>query len=121
MDCGVIGAGSNRMNLYTVGMATQGFANYIKEQGKDAMNRGVVIAYDSRRMSREFAERVALVLNGNELRPSCTVNFSLPHIILSKGCNCRGGYNRQPQPAEYNGYKVYWEDGAQITLGEPTI
>ncbi|HHZ13877.1 MAG: phospho-sugar mutase [Caldicoprobacterales bacterium] len=118
---GVIGAGSNRMNLYTVGMATQGFANYIKEQGKDAMNRGVVIAYDSRRMSREFAERVALVLNGNgiktflysELQPTPILSFSVRELGAIAGVVITASHN----PPEYNGYKVYWEDGAQITLG----
>ena len=118
---GVIGAGTNRMNLYTVGMATQGFANYIKEQGKDAMNRGVVIAYDSRRMSREFAERVALVLNGNgirtflysELQPTPILSFSVRELGAIAGVVITASHN----PPEYNGYKVYWEDGAQITLG----
>jgi phosphoglucomutase len=109
------------MNLYTVGMATQGFANYIKEQGKDAMNRGVVIAYDSRRMSREFAERVALVLNGNgiktflysELQPTPILSFSVRELGAIAGVVITASHN----PPEYNGYKVYWEDGAQITLG----
>ncbi|HZJ58130.1 MAG TPA: phospho-sugar mutase [Clostridia bacterium] len=117
---GVIGAGSNRMNHYTVGMATQGFADYIKKQGREAMDRGVVIAYDSRRMSPEFAERVALVLNGNgirtflysELQPTPVLSFSVRELGAIAGAVITASHN----PPEYNGYKVYWEDGAQVTL-----
>lgn len=117
---GIIGAGSNRMNCYTVGKATQGFANYIIKQGKEAMDRGVVIAYDSRRMSPEFAERVALVLNGNgikaylynELQPTPLLSFSVRELNTIAGAVITASHNA-PQ---YNGYKVYWEDGAQVAL-----
>ncbi len=117
---GVIGAGSNRMNFYTVGKATQGLANYIALQGQDAMERGVVIAYDSRRMSPEFAERVALVLNGNgiktflysELQPTPVLSFSVRELGAIAGIVITASHN----PPQYNGYKVYWEDGAQVAL-----
>lgn len=117
---GVIGAGTNRMNLYTVGKATQGFANYIINQGKEAIDRGVVIAYDSRRMSPEFAERVALVLNGNgiktflysELQPTPVLSFSVRELGAIAGVVITASHN----PPQYNGYKVYWKDGAQIAL-----
>ncbi|NLN40493.1 MAG: phospho-sugar mutase [Clostridiales bacterium] len=117
---GVIGAGSNRMNIYTVGKATQGLANYIKKHGKEAMDRGVVIAYDSRRMSSEFAERVALILNGNgikaflysELQPVAVLSFTVRELGAIAGVVITASHN----PPQYNGYKVYWEDGAQIGL-----
>lgn len=114
---GVIGAGTNRMNIYTVRKATQGLANYIiKEKGQD---KGVAIAYDSRRMSPEFAKEAALCLNANgiktylfsELRPTPELSFAVRRLGCIAGIVITASHN----PAEYNGYKVYWEDGAQIT------
>ncbi len=115
---GIIGAGTNRMNVYTVSKATQGFANYIKKQGDDAVKMGVVIAYDSRRMSPEFAETAALVLNGNgiktylfeSLRPTPVLSFSVRHLGCTGGIVVTASHN----PPEYNGYKVYWADGGQV-------
>ena len=115
---GIIGAGSNRMNKYTVGRATQGLANYIKKQGPQAMNRGVVIAYDSRRMSKEFALEAALVLNANgiktylydELQPTPVLSFSVRELGAIAGIVITASHN----PPAYNGYKVYWEDGGQV-------
>lgn len=115
---GVIGAGTNRMNKYTVQKATKGLANYIKSKGEAAKTRGVVIAYDSRRMSREFAEQAALVLSGNgirtylfkELRPTPELSFAIRYLNCISGIVITASHN----PKEYNGYKVYWEDGAQI-------
>lgn len=115
---GIIGAGSNRMNKYTVGRATQGLANYIKKQGSRAMNRGVVIAYDSRRMSKEFAFETALVLNANgiktylydELQPTPVLSFSVRELGAIAGVVITASHN----PPAYNGYKVYWEDGGQV-------
>ena len=114
---GVIGAGTNRMNIYTVRKATQGLANYIiKMHGED---RGVAIAYDSRHMSPEFADEAALCLNANgikayvfeSLRPTPELSFAVRELKCIAGINVTASHN----PAEYNGYKVYWEDGAQIT------
>ncbi|MDD6101771.1 MAG: phospho-sugar mutase [Clostridiales bacterium] len=119
---GIIGAGTNRMNLYTVRKATQGLANFIiKEGGQD---KGVAIAYDSRRMSIEFSEEVALCLCANgikayrfeSLRPTPEVSFALRELGCIAGVNITASHN----PAEYNGYKVYWEDGAQITPPKDT-
>lgn len=115
---GIIGAGTNRMNIYTVSKATQGFANYIKKQGEDAVKKGVVIAYDSRNYSPEFAEITARVLAGNgikaylsdELRPVPMLSFSVRHLGCTGGVVITASHN----PPEYNGYKVYWEDGAQV-------
>ncbi len=114
---GVLGAGSNRMNLYTVRKATQGLANYILKQGGAA--KGVAIAYDSRRMSPEFANDAALCLNANgiksyvfeTLRPTPELSFTVRELGCIAGIVITASHN----PAEYNGYKVYWEDGAQIT------
>lgn len=114
---GVIGAGVNRMNIYTVRKATQGLANYIKKQGGE--NKGVAIAYDSRRMSLEFADEAALCLNANgikayvfeSLRPTPELSFAVRELKCIAGINITASHN----PPEYNGYKVYWEDGAQIT------
>lgn len=114
---GVIGAGINRMNIYVVRRATQGLANYIKKQGGE--NKGVVIAYDSRRMSPEFSEEAALCLAVNgikayrfeSLRPTPELSFAVRHLGCIAGINVTASHN----PPEYNGYKVYWEDGAQIT------
>ncbi len=114
---GVLGAGSNRMNLYTVRKATQGIANYINM--KNGQDRGVAIAYDSRRMSPEFANETALCLNANgikayvfeSLRPVPELSFALRDLGCIAGVVITASHN----PPEYNGYKVYWEDGAQIT------
>ena len=114
---GVIGAGTNRMNIYTVRKATQGLANYIKKMGKAA--QGVAIAYDSRRMSPEFADEAALCLAANgikayvfeSLRPTPELSFAVRELKCTAGINITASHN----PPEYNGYKVYWEDGAQIT------
>ncbi len=115
---GIIGAGTNRMNIYTVSKATQGFANYIKKQGDEAVKMGVAIAYDSRRMSPEFAETAALVLNGNgikaylfeSLRPTPVLSFAVRHLGATGGIVVTASHN----PPEYNGYKVYWADGGQV-------
>jgi phosphoglucomutase len=115
---GIIGAGSNRMNRYTVGIATQGLANYIKKQGSQAVARGVAIAFDSRFKSHEFAEQAALVLNANgikayiyeELQPTPLLSFSIRKLGAVAGLVITASHN----PPEYNGYKVYWEDGGQV-------
>lgn len=114
---GVIGAGINRMNIYVVRRATQGLANYIIKQG--GQDKGVAIAYDSRRMSPEFAEEAALTLAANgikaykfeSLRPTPELSFAVRELHCIAGLNITASHN----PAEYNGYKVYWEDGAQFT------
>lgn len=114
---GVIGAGINRMNIYVVRRATQGLADYIKEQG--GAEKGVAIAYDSRRMSPEFAEEAALTLAANgikaykfeSLRPTPELSFAVRELGCIAGINVTASHN----PPEYNGYKVYWEDGAQFT------
>ena len=114
---GVIGAGTNRMNFYTVGKATQGLANFINKQGAAA--KGVAIAFDSRRMSPEFADAAACVLAANgikayifdSLRPTPELSFALRTLGCTAGIVVTASHN----PPEYNGYKVYWEDGAQIT------
>lgn len=115
---GIIGAGTNRMNIYTVGKATQGLANYIIKENHAHM--GVAIAYDSRRMSREFADLAAAVLNGNgikayvfeSLRPTPELSFSVRYLKCTAGIVITASHN----PTEYNGYKVYWQDGAQVTF-----
>ena len=114
---GVIGAGTNRMNIYTVRKATQGLANYILKQGGE--KKGVAIAYDSRYMSPEFADEAALCLAANgirayvfdELRPTPELSFALRTLGCISGIVVTASHN----PPEYNGYKVYWEDGAQVT------
>ena len=114
---GVIGAGTNRMNIYTVRKATQGLANYILKQG--GADRGIAIAYDSRRFSPEFAEETALCMAANgikayvfdSLRPTPELSFALRKLGCISGVVITASHN----PPEYNGYKVYWEDGAQIT------
>ena len=114
---GVIGAGTNRMNIYTVRQATQGLANYIISQ--NGQSKGVAIAYDSRIMSKEFADEAALCLNANgikayvfpSLRPTPELSFSVRELHCISGIVITASHN----PREYNGYKVYWEDGAQIT------
>ncbi|MCI8992655.1 MAG: phospho-sugar mutase [Eubacterium sp.] len=114
---GIIGAGTNRMNIYTVRRATQGLANYIKSLKGEA--KGVAIAYDSRHMSPEFADVAALCLAANgikayvfeSLRPTPELSFAVRKLGCIAGINITASHN----PPEYNGYKVYWEDGAQIT------
>ena len=114
---GVIGAGTNRMNIYTVRKATQGLANYICKVGAQA--KGVAIAYDSRHMSPEFADEAALCLAANgikayvfeSLRPTPELSYAVRKLGCTAGINITASHN----PPEYNGYKVYWEDGAQIT------
>ena len=114
---GVIGAGTNRMNIYTVRQATQGLANYIISQ--NGQEKGVAIAHDSRIMSPEFAEEAALCLNANgirayvfdSLRPTPELSFAVRELGCVSGIVITASHN----PREYNGYKVYWEDGAQIT------
>jgi len=113
---GIIGMGSNRMNKYTVGKATQGLANYIIKQ--KAEQRGVAIAYDSRRMSKEFSTLAATCLNANgiktyifdDIRPTPELSFAVRELGCVAGIVITASHN----PPEYNGYKVYWEDGAQI-------
>ena len=114
---GVIGAGTNRMNIYTVRQATQGLANYIISQ--NGQDKGVAIAYDSRIMSKEFSDEAALCLNANgiktyrfeSLRPTPELSFAVRELGCIAGIVITASHN----PREYNGYKVYWEDGAQIT------
>ncbi|MBQ6318326.1 MAG: phospho-sugar mutase [Lachnospiraceae bacterium] len=119
---GVIGAGTNRMNIYTVRRATQGLANYITRM--NAKDKGVAIAYDSRRMSPQFADEAALCLAANgikayvfeSLRPTPELSFALRTLGCTAGIVVTASHN----PPEYNGYKVYWEDGAQITSPRDT-
>ena len=114
---GIIGAGTNRMNIYTVRKATQGLANFILKQGTQA--KGVAISYDNRRMSTEFANVAALCLAANgikayifeSLRPTPELSFALRTLGCTAGIMVTASHN----PPEYNGYKVYWEDGAQVT------
>lgn len=115
---GIIGAGTNRMNIYTVRKATQGLANFILKE--NAQEKGVAIAYDSRNMSPEFAQETALCLAANgikayifpSLRPTPMLSFALRELECTAGVVVTASHN----PPEYNGYKVYWEDGAQITF-----
>lgn len=114
---GIIGAGTNRMNLYTVRKATQGLANYIKKQGGE--KKGIAIAYDSRRMSPEFADEAALCMAANgikayvfeSLRPTPELSFAVRKLGCISGIVVTASHN----PPEYNGYKAYWEDGAQVS------
>ena len=113
---GIIGAGTNRMNIYTVGKATQGLANFIKKENGE--NKGVAISFDSRKMSPEFSEEAALILNANgiktyifdSLRPVPELSFAVRELGCIAGIMITASHN----PPKYNGYKVYWEDGAQI-------
>ncbi|MGB7604495.1 MAG: phospho-sugar mutase [Lutisporaceae bacterium] len=115
---GVIGAGTNRMNKYTVGRVTQGLANYLNKKSIKLKTPSVVIAYDSRRFSKEFAAEAASVLNGNnikvylfiELRPTPELSFAVRQLQATAGIVITASHN----PSEYNGYKVYWSDGGQI-------
>lgn len=122
---GVLGVGLNRMNRFTVGQATQGLANLIVSNGQDAMKRGVAIAYDSRHFSKEFAEQAACIMAANgimaflfdELRPTPELSFAIRHRGCIAGINITASHN----PKEYNGYKVYWQDGAQLPPQEADI
>ena len=122
---GILGTGLYRMNRFTVGAATQGLANLILQYGEDAMKRGVSIAYDSRHMSPEFAQLAASILSANgiqvllydELRPTPELSFAIRYYGTIAGINITASHN----PKEYNGYKVYWEDGAQLPPKEADV
>ncbi|WP_142413338.1 phospho-sugar mutase [Hathewaya massiliensis] len=115
---GKLGAGTNRMNIYNIAKVTQGLASFICENGEEAKNRGVAIAYDCRHFSKEFAKTAALVLCANgikaylfeELRPTPELSFTVRHLNTIAGIVVTASHN----PKDYNGYKVYWEDGAQV-------
>ena len=115
---GIMGAGSNRMNIYTVGMATQGFANYLKINFKDKEQISVVVCHDCRNNSRLFAETVANIFSANgikvylfeDLRPTPECSFAVRYLKAQAGVNITASHN----PREYNGYKAYWDDGAQV-------
>ena len=117
---GIIGAGTNRMNIYTVRKATQGLANYIHKSGN--AQKGVAVAYDSRRMSPEFADEAALCLAANgikayvfeSLRPTPELSYAVRKLGCIAGINITASHN----PPEYNGYKVYWEDLYSLSRGE---
>ena len=116
---GIIGAGTTRMNFITVGRATQGIADYISEYGQEAMDRGVVIAHDPRHFSKEFSHLVASILVANgihayvfpDLRPTPELAWMVRRLHTISGINITASHN----PQEYNGYKVYWEDGCQVS------
>lgn len=116
---GKVGAGTNRMNVYTVAKATQGIADYIKEHGPEAMQRGVVIAHDPRHFSKEFSELAAGIFAANgikaytfpDLRPTPELAFMIRRLHTISGINITASHN----PKEYNGYKAYWEDGCQVS------
>ena len=115
---GIMGAGCNRMNIYTVGMATQGFANYLKKNFKDKEQISVVVCHDCRNNSRLFAETVANIFSANgikayifdDLRPTPECSFAIRYLKAQAGVNITASHN----PREYNGYKAYWDDGAQV-------
>jgi phosphoglucomutase len=115
---GIMGVGTNRMNIYVVGMATQGFANYLKKNFKDKKQISVVVCHDCRNNSRLYAETVADIFSANgikaylfdELRPTPECSFAIRHLGAQGGVNITASHN----PREYNGYKAYWEDGAQV-------
>ena len=115
---GIMGAGSNRMNIYTVGAATQGLANYLKEAFADLPEIKVVVGHDVRNNSRKFAEIVADIFSANgitvylfeDFRPTPELSFAIRHLGCQSGVNITASHN----PKEYNGYKAYWADGAQI-------
>lgn len=115
---GIMGAGSNRMNIYTVGMATQGFANYLKKNFATRSSVSVVVCHDCRNNSRLFAETVADIFSANgikvylfdDMRPTPECSFAIRHLGCQAGVNITASHN----PREYNGYKAYWEDGAQV-------
>lgn len=121
---GIMGAGSNRMNIYTVGMATQGFANYLKKNFANRADIGVVVCHDCRNNSRLFAETVADIFSANgikayifdDMRPTPECSFAIRHLHCQAGVNITASHN----PKEYNGYKAYWEDGAQVLTPHDT-
>ena len=121
---GIMGAGSNRMNIYTVGMATQGFANYLKKNFADRSDISVVVCHDCRNNSRQFAETVADIFSANgikvylfdDMRPTPECSFAIRHLKCQAGVNVTASHN----PREYNGYKAYWEDGAQVLAPHDT-
>lgn len=121
---GIMGAGTNRMNVYTVGMATQGFANYLKKNFADRKEISVVVCHDCRNNSRKFAESVADVFSANgikvylfdDMRPTPECSFAIRHLGCQAGVNITASHN----PKEYNGYKAYWEDGAQVLAPHDT-
>ena len=115
---GIMGAGTNRMNIYVVGMATQGFANYLNKKFKDKKQISVVVCHDCRNNSRLFAETVANIFSANgikaflfdEMRPTPECSYAIRHLGAQGGVNITASHN----PREYNGYKAYWDDGAQV-------
>ena len=121
---GIMGAGSNRMNIYTVGMATQGFANYLKKNFADRKQISVVVCHDCRNNSRLFAETVANIFSANgikvylfdDMRPTPECSFAIRHLGCQSGVNITASHN----PKEYNGYKAYWDDGAQVLAPHDT-
>ena len=121
---GIMGAGSNRMNIYTVGLATQGFANYLKKNFADRKQISVVVCHDCRNNSRLFAETVADIFSANDIkvylfddmRPTPECSFAIRHLGCQSGVNITASHN----PREYNGYKAYWEDGAQVLASHDT-
>jgi len=121
---GIMGAGSNRMNIYTVGMATQGFANYLKKNFKGKNDIAVVVCHDCRNNSRKFAETVADIFSANDIkvylfddmRPTPECSYAIRHLGCQAGVNITASHN----PKEYNGYKAYWEDGAQVLAPHDT-
>ncbi len=121
---GIMGAGSNRMNIYTVGMATQGFANYLKKNFSEMKQISVVVCHDCRNNSRLFAETVADIFSANgikvylfdDMRPTPECSFAIRHLGCQSGVNITASHN----PKEYNGYKAYWADGAQVLAPHDT-
>ena len=121
---GIMGAGSNRMNIYTVGMATQGFANYLKKNFANRADISVVVCHDCRNNSRLFAETVADIFSANgikayifdDMRPTPECSFAIRYLHCQAGVNITASHN----PKEYNGYKAYWEDGAQVLTPHDT-
>ena len=115
---GIMGAGSNRMNIYTVGMATQGFSNYLKKNFTNRESISVVVCHDCRNNSRLYAETVADIFSANgikvylfdDMRPTPECSYAIRHLGCQAGVNITASHN----PREYNGYKAYWEDGAQV-------
>ena len=116
---GKVGAGTNRMNVYTVGKATQGIADYILSKGQEAMDKGVVIAHDPRHFSKEFSKLAAGIFAANgiksytfpDLRPTPQLAYMVRRLGTIAGINITASHN----PKEYNGYKAYWEDGCQVS------
>ena len=121
---GIMGAGTNRMNIYTVGMATQGLANYLNKNFKERKEISVVVGHDCRNNGRLFAETVANIFSANgikvylfdDLRPTPEVSFAIRYLGCQSGVNVTASHN----PREYNGYKAYWEDGAQVLAPHDT-